>query len=232
MRNRNKHTLTPNRHGKDISSNYEDVLDYACLQHVEELAKKHPERDIKTLDLGCGLGAISIKMAELGARVTMFDLSNMPKNNIIRAIAEKRVRYDNIIFKKESFASLSEDKIPNDLDIFYSQRALHFLRYEELKNTLSNVFNKMADGGKAFLSLASCEGSFAILYPALRDDLKERFCRLDKKVADLTNIHHPLTLYHPKEVENLMNTIGFKNIELDISGKSRFNITVSAVKII
>ncbi len=223
-----KRPATPGNHGRDISNNYCDTLDRACVEHVRTILVR---KKIKTLDLGCGLGDVSLQMAELGAKVTMFDISNMPKDNIIRAISEKRVAADKVVFRQKSFANILVDEVPNNLDVLYSQRALHYLKYEELKNSLSTIFNKMAKGGKAFLSVGCCDGPLAKDYPALDRGIKDRFSCLSLKMAGKNKIHQPVTLYSKGEFKELLQSVGFTNIDIMNKDKvSIFNIKVSAVK--
>ncbi len=227
---KNEFTHVEDGYGVDVSSIRRDDLDENCLNYLKSFAKnKQPT----ALDLGCGLGTVSLKMAELGAKVTMFELSNMPEKNIIRAIAEKRVSKDNIIFREKSFANITTDDMPENLDVLYSHRALHYLPYNNIKKTLSTVFNSMANGAAAFLSVAKYNTVLSKGYTASNESIEKRFGYLKKRNAKYTNIQQPITLFHKEEFKELLQAIGFKDIQINEPENKNgmgFHISASTMK--
>lgn len=88
------------------------------------------------LDIGCGTGQLTAKIAESGARVTGLDSSP-------GMIGQARQNYPNLQFKLADAAGFS---FPGEFDAVFSNAALHWIR--EPEKVIESVASSLRAGGR------------------------------------------------------------------------------------
>lgn len=194
---------TVNGRGLDVSTQYTDDLDRVCCIHIASLSGKH----VKTVDLGGGKGGHSIRMADLGADVLMIDVADMASTQFGASVTPGKIS-----FLLKDFKDLAAGDVPDQFDVLYSQRALHYLPYNDAKKCLSLMFNRMAQGGAVFISVAGMGSEFGATYPHRALPVEQRFSVLAHDMQTKFNTREPLVLYQQDEVKDLLARTGFSNI--------------------
>jgi trans-aconitate methyltransferase len=95
-----------------------------------------PQPGERILDLGCGTGQLTARIAESGARVVGLDSSP-------EMIGQARQNYPNLEFKLADAASFS---FPREFDAVFSNAALHWVR--EAENVIRCVASCLRPGGR------------------------------------------------------------------------------------
>lgn len=208
--------------GFDVCSVVEDTLDRDCLSAVERLQGiKAGAAPVVALDIGGGHGAMSVKMAERGALVTLCDPIEQPLHLLE---APKAVR-QRIHHARKPLGALECSDVRgcgegHRVDIIYSQRMLHYLTYDELKSALTKCREQYAARNcKLFLSVTGVESALGDEHPGNPYPLGDtrRHAMLEGPVSLNDQILHPVTFYRPEEFKALLEACGFKNVQISVS---------------
>lgn len=192
---------TTGKHGADISLQRLDALDRASLQFA--LASTSNTRC--AVDLGCGLGAHSLRLALLGYEVTLIDLLDRSEfcitaNGLLHRQALRLVRKD--------ARQVSDLDLPVVVELLYSQRFLHYLRFEEARLVLERIVRRMPPGTKAFLSASGIHSELGEGYPHHQVAVEQRYERLATPMADKHQIYEPVCLYELDDLARLAHRLG------------------------
>src|SRR3954454_12377453 len=112
-------------YGVDISLQRADTLDIALLHEVKALQLKN----VRVIDLGCGKGGQSIRLASQGCYVTAIDTQDFSKE-IEESCSKNNISNDRITFIKCDIRYTAE-YLSGDYHYFYSQRAFHYIDYKD-----------------------------------------------------------------------------------------------------
>lgn len=207
-------------HGTDISSTRMDDLDKSAIQFV---MNNSPGSTIG-LDAGCGLGFPSIIMAMLGAKMLLLDKADLRSRftNI-----RKTLPTQNLAFLRTDLRNFPSARIPDELNLFYSQRTLHYLKYDETKSFLRIVSSKMKPSGMGFLSLSGIHSELSEGYVGAKMALKDRFAPLSPAMAKKHEVHGLICLYTQDEVLSLLKKIGVKPLRVWTSAFGNIKATFS-----
>lgn len=116
-----------------------------------------PQPGEKILDLGCGTGNFSIKLAQKGCQVTGIDISE----TMLERAAEKANKLDlDINFIKTDALNLEFEA--NHFDSVFSMAALEFI--EDLKKAVQEMKRVVKPGGKILLGTIRKESDWGRLY--------------------------------------------------------------------
>ncbi len=117
---------------------------------LNQLSLSELPEGAKILDLCCGSGHISKKLAELGFKVTGIDSS-------AEMLVLARKNASQVDFKLDDARTFN---LPNmfDLVISMSDSLNHIMRKEELDLVFKNVYNSLYDGGTFIFDLTMEEG--------------------------------------------------------------------------
>ncbi|HEY8191500.1 MAG TPA: class I SAM-dependent methyltransferase [Alphaproteobacteria bacterium] len=207
---------TDNGHGVDISSQRQDELDVQSLAYIREQAAGG--RKILVVDLGGGFGAHSIRMAETGAAVTMIDIADMATENFSKAVTEKSIPTGDLRFLHRDFSQLENEDIPENFDVLYSQRAIHYVSYPTAEKVLHLLFSRMAQGGAVYISAAGYDTEYGKTYPDRAKPVEERFNYVTPDMQEKHGITHKITTYKEEDMAVLLKTAGFGDIQVTHSG--------------
>lgn len=194
---------TTGTHGPDISSQRIDELDREALRHSLSLdATSAPI----AIDVGCGFGAQSLRFAALGVSVLMVDLvdhrATAARINSFVGSPLCRAYHGDI-------RSVPEAQLPTIAHILYSQRALHYMTFQEAGIVLARLGNRMPLGAKAFISVASMNSELAENYHGQGVEVSKRLFPLCRSLAEKHDIFEPLCLYYQDEFASLLEASGF-----------------------
>lgn len=189
------------RFGCDISSQRLDDLDKKAIRHILS-QRKH----LSCIDLGCGEGKVGIIMSMIGANVVLIDKVNIAEK--IEPIASNFKL--NLKFVNKDARELQKKDLPLPLDICYSQRFIHYLRFSEAEKLIDALSKNMTEGSMLFISASGLNSELGEAYPDKNKPVAKRFAFLNKKLSEKHNIVEPVCLYTEKDLENLITRFGFK----------------------
>ena len=195
--------------GYDISSQRLDELDKETIQYV--LSRK--ENGLNCIDLGCGEGKIGIILAMIGADVLLID-----KNDISKKIKPIKNNFDlNLNFLCKNANDLEPEDLPFKVDVCYSQRFIHYLKFNEADKLIDLLSKKMKKGSMLFISASGLNSELGTGYRHKNMPIEKRFAKLKKELAKKHNIVEPVCLYAEADLEKLITPHGFKTVSVKSS---------------
>jgi SAM-dependent methyltransferase len=196
---------TTGSHGPDIASQRLDDLDKRALDAV----LRSDERPT-CIDLGCGFGWQGLRFALLGAPSYLFDLQQEPA-----ALARFRIETQlPMTFWSGDIHALPDADLPTKVDIGFSQRFIHFLRFEQARILLSRIAARMQPGARFFISGSGIASELGDGYAGKESPLHARFDHLQAEMAQKHNILEPVCLYDQDDLSLLMLQAGFERVEI------------------
>lgn len=189
--------------GSDIASQRMDDLDLAALAAVRNVQLS---RQAAVLDLACGVGGQSLRFADLGAAVVAADVLEKP--GLMEFMAEHRVAFrQGDMTRLDTFLQQDER-----FDVFYCQRALHYLRYEAASSVLRGLCAYAQPGAELFVSFSGLNSELGQGYDVRFMPARHRFGPLAPMMADKHGILQPVCLYRREEARELLMTSGWKPV--------------------
>jgi hypothetical protein len=196
---------TTGTHGADIASQRIDELDIKALRFAVSGELPAPI----ALDLGCGLGVQGMRFAILSMEAHLYDLVDISD----RILAFKMMfPLVNLHFHKVDLREDMRHCVPARVGLSYSQRFIHYLRYEEACRLLKSVFHSMMNGGRLFLSASGLNSELGCRYAARNQSLGRRFGALEPRIGKKHQIHEDVCLYTEGDLRQLTAACGFEEI--------------------
>jgi hypothetical protein len=192
-------------HGVDISSQRMDDLDRKCLQ----FALEQTSDDLAAVDLGCGLGVQGIRIALTGIETLLIDSLDI-ENRVTQC--SDLLNLQNIQFLKKDVRLLLPQDLPERIQILYSQRFIHYLKFEEAEALIGMMAGRMETGGRVFLSASGIDTELADGYADREKAVHDRYSPLSGTMALKHQIHEPVCLYSEMELKQLFQPHGFKEV--------------------
>jgi len=172
------------------------------LKHQEKLIDKVPFKDTDhVFEIGCGTGATSARMTKEivpNGQVTACD----PEGSRIRFAMDKFSHIPNLHFIHATGSAALGDK--EDLyDVIISNFVLHWIKEDELRRTMVNMFNALKSGGTA---------AHNFIY-----DIPNTYLTLGKvdeeKMKELRNIIYPIK---KEKFADLAREVGFITVYSEV----------------
>jgi SAM-dependent methyltransferase len=187
-------------YGVDISLQRTDALDIDLLQEVDALHLKN----IRVIDLGCGKGGQSIRLASLGCYVTAIDTQDFSKE-IQESCNNNKIPNDRVSFIKCDIRYTSA-YLSGDYHYFYSQRAFHYIDYKDSEKLLQMLRQHFVRNfkGKLFISVSGIDSEPGEDYEDKNKPVQYRFCQLSKEMRDKHKIMLPVCLFSLDEFRDLL----------------------------
>jgi hypothetical protein len=199
--------------GQDIASQRFDELDRSCTRFALNLLDKGRKVN-RAVDLGSGKGIQGVRLGLMGFETVIYDIEPMP--NLIEEVRKlyplckiKKIRTDLQNIKPEFF--------PQAIDICYSQRFIHYLRFNDAVLLLKKVFANMRSGGRLFISASGLHSEIGRAHPQHDLPASERYARIEPAMAEKHDIYAPICPYSETELVELCRTSGFALIAADTS---------------
>lgn len=139
----------------------------------------------------------------------MIDINDMAKDMFAKAAGKAPARAAELTFLQKDFKDIKPGDLPEKIDIFYSQRAIHYLRYREAAALLSTLRGRMAQDGIAFISAAGYDTEYGLSTPGRERPIEERYGMVIPEMQEKHGIYHDITLYKKEELGALLNSAGF-----------------------
>lgn len=213
----NRYGDHPNQYAKgygcDIASQRADDLDLRSVEVVHNLIRRGKE--VWALDVGCGIGGHTVRLAAAGAKVIGIDLGT-PARDFFQYCDDQRVT-GNVQFIQADMKRIDEAVNGKQFHILYSQRSIHYLPWCDALTTVRKFYDLLVTGGQIFLSASGLDTPLGKGYMACNKQIEDRFAPLAEDVATSDKINYPVTLYKPDELERLLNESGFESVEVHAS---------------
>lgn len=182
-------------YGVDVAQQRADILDKLALEYIAD----HP--GCRVLDLGCGVGGQSLRMAQAGATVTAIDQYDF---------ADRFETHDtkNLEFISGDIAQVAYTLSDKVFDIGVCQRTIHYLSYQAALETLQSV--RAIVRNNLYISVTGTGSLVGDTYPAASTPLPDRFVELSDLGKDMFSIAEPVCLYSETEFKLLLEDAGWQ----------------------
>jgi SpoVK/Ycf46/Vps4 family AAA+-type ATPase len=198
--------------GRNVSSQEIDDLDREAAEYALSLRASKKNRRT-AIDLGCGDGIGGVRFALSGIDSILYDLA-FPRT-LLRLMQEYRL--GNIKKIARDMAQITENHLPHNVDVVYSQRALHYLTSDELFHLLSQVRKRCNEQCRVFLSIAGYDTEIGRSHSKRNLSLESRHGLPSKDMQSKHLIRHPLTIYRKQEFVDLVEAASFKVLKCEVS---------------
>ncbi len=203
---------TTGQHGADIARQRLDALDLAALRHA--LARVESGEPGHAIDLGGGSGMQALRFASLGLSTTLID--QLPAEAVCwhgSALAGLLPLHHVSVDVHE----LRDDDLPNDVTLLYSQRFLHYLRFDDAVSLLRRLRGCCNSNVRCFVSVSGLQSELGEAYPHATRPVRDRFAPLASGMASRHGISAPVCLYRPQDLHALAHEAGFKVVAMSES---------------
>lgn len=197
--------MSDSKYGVDIGIRRADDLDKLCI----EVISNGPGSSV--LDLGCGEGGQSARLARVGARVTGVDIEDY-SNEFEQLKLENSLSDDSLLFIQGDISNLKDLLTDNQYDYCSVQRVLHYLTYKDASLLLAYL--KSIVKKELFISVTGTETEIGNSYTARETDIKDRFAILEPDGQETFSIREPVCLYSEREFRSLLQESGWEVIKL------------------
>jgi SAM-dependent methyltransferase len=187
-------------YGVDVSAMRADDLDRLMIADIQG------SHSIKVLDLGCGRGGQSVRLAKTGAQVTSIDISDYSVD-FARHKSENRSLESRLKFMQGNLSNIATLISGGTFDVCCLQRVIHYVTYKEAVTLLRYL--KTCIEGKLYVSVTGIESEIGKNYADRQKVVADRFCRLGAQEAKTFFITEPVCLYTQEEFETLLTTAGW-----------------------
>lgn len=183
--------------GGEISYQREDELDQMALKEACRLIGVLHKRKPVVYDIGCGWwGAMSVKFAKMGCLVVACDIQPMP---FLCQLAQDSGTISPEHILQEDARNVDWAVLPAP-DILYSQRFLHYLRFQEAVALLRVALSRAASC-LAYLSMSGVHSELSDGYN--EEPLESRFGHLSTSMAKKHGVSQEVCLYSLDDAKNL-----------------------------
>lgn len=189
--------------GADIASQRADDLDLMAIAQITDAFGEG--RKLSALDLACGAGGQTLRMAQAGAKVMAVDIVDTASQLYKSAMS---------LFLKGSVLFIKADMRKSTLlilgtfDVIVCQRAIHYLPYEEALDSVHRMKEVLAQGGRLYMSASGIESELGSRYPGKSFPLARRYAPLSEEMAEKHGIHGPVCLYSEEDMAHLLTQAG------------------------
>lgn len=207
--------------GRNVAGHQQGFMHSLCLKYAIEFRHPYltdPESDYKpppnyqaerpgkhgAVLLGAGDDRLGITLGLAGFRTRLYDITE--SHRITKAI-ERTFRGGHVAFVQGDLRKLKEIDLP-DIQIAFSERFLHYLKFSEAKTLLKLVGDKMPLGARFFIHASGLESELGNNYPDRDKPVEHRYAFLAAANREKHNIHAPVCLYGEEDLINLMGTAG------------------------
>lgn len=196
--------MTPEQphYGVDVAVRRSDDLDKLLLAEISQVRD-----NCRVLDIGCGAGGQSGRMAATGAEVHAIDITNYADAFwVLRRtlkLAEHQLRFTHgdarTILPTLATASYS---------IICLQRTIHYLSYDEARTLLTTGATIVTN--RLFISATGLNSAIGRLHPLRAQSVDNRFATLPVTAAKTFDISAPLCVYTEVEFTTLLHQSGWQ----------------------
>ncbi len=194
--------------GMDIASQRVDELDRSALDFTQSMLERH--QSVSVLDAGCGLGAMAVRFAKLGATVLAVDESDQFKSLVELAFRSGLEKPPG--FEQDDLRSW--DPMGRRVHIILCQRTLHYLSHQDAGTVVRKFLGCLEEEGRMFLSVSGLESELGEGYPGIDQPVIKRYAPLSPGMAAKHGIEGPVCLYRTEEFGALVKRAGGRVIDI------------------
>ncbi|MCA9357835.1 class I SAM-dependent methyltransferase [Candidatus Kaiserbacteria bacterium] len=195
-------------HGVDVATFRADDLDRKVLAEISA------QPGIAVLDVGCGLGGQSLRMARAGARVIGIDVIDVSER-FAKTCVEYELKSEALDFNQLSLEQVGEHFLSASFGAAVVQRVLHYVPYEVARQFLVDL--RRIVSGRLYISVTGNGSAIARYCPKCDCSIVERFGKLSSEGQDLFSITEPICIYSESELRELLQEAGWHVEELWVS---------------
>lgn len=204
----------------------EDIDYKKWFSYIESIFKRTNTMPKEILEMACGTGNLTEVLAKEGYDIECFDLSEE-----MLSIAYKKLRkYKNVSIRNMNMIDFEFNK-KFDSIISICDSINYIIDIEDLKNTFSNVYNHLKDGGtfifdiNSYYKLSKVIGNNTFVYDEddvfytweneFENDISNFYLTFFLKEKDIYhrfNEIHRERAFHIEEIMLLLNKVGFEKI--------------------
>ncbi len=192
-------------HGAEIAAQWVDELDLETLRFV--VSPKIPKR--VALDFGCGLGVQGIRFAVLGCKSVLYDVVDIGER--IERV-KQALGIQNLEFRQIDLRHATPEDFPKDIGVAYSQRFIHYLRFDEASRLLEMLAGRLCPNARLFLSASGLGSELEAGYADSGVAIEHRFAPLANEMQAKHGIRENVCLYAIEDLERLVLAHGFGTI--------------------
>ncbi|NDA63122.1 MAG: methyltransferase domain-containing protein [Chitinophagia bacterium] len=202
--------------GFEVSASYADAHEALLCAEIRNAVDAG--QSITVLDLACGIGATSVRLAQAGAHVIAIDLN--PKT---KAILEKSAQSSHIQFVQADIRQLPKFVHEQKFDYILFQRALDCMPGSDGIQMLRHIEKMLKRRGRLYLTVSSPEADYAIGYDGTSKSLKERFDKLSPHFQAMHHFFRPICMWHKAELASVLKRQDWKIVShyLSKSGSNK-----------
>lgn len=196
-------------YGHDIARERADDLDKKMLVRVSSTVSA------TVLDMGCGAGGQSLRLAQVGARVTGIDTHDFSAT-FTKLRTTTGLSAAVLQFVHSDIGSYLQKLENEKYDYAVLQRMIHYLPYPKALSVLQKLRQVVRD--RLYISVSGVESDIGEWYPCASQPLAERFCKLQTAEAqEGFAMTEALCLYAPEECIGLLGEAGWEIEECWVS---------------
>lgn len=183
--------------GADIASQRADDLDEMALSRARE------KKSAFALDIACGAGGQTFRLALQGATVVATDRADMGR--IIQSMASALLLPSGqVLFKQLDMRHLHELQVTLQADVIVCQRAIHYLRFADARRVITQMKRLLAPDGRLYISASGIDSELGHGYKGAGTPLNTRYCELEPPMRNKHAIHGPVCLYSKADMAQLL----------------------------
>lgn len=195
--------MNTNTTAKPFDSGPDEFERYA----LEECVKRQRfDRQVSVLVMPGEHCELATQFAKIGARVIVADLAERQHDIEGRILAAGR--RDEISFSPCILPAPPEGMGSDHLDIICLRRSLCILPYEEARQVVRQLLQRLKIGGKLYLSVFGMHSELSEGYAGREQTINQRFARLDSPMAEKYGISVPICLYSERDLFMLLIEAG------------------------
>lgn len=197
-----RRVATISGNGVDVASQRADDLDLMAVEYIQSVAG---QKAVFALDVGCGHGGQTARMAKAGASVIAMDSQDY-RVEIAKSLAREGIKSGQCFFFR---AGVEAQPVIGPVDVVMCQRMIHYLDHQAAGIALAWLHSLSVSGGRMFLSASGLGSELGDGYPAKDLPVDRRFAQLSPEMADKHAILPPVCLYRPEELAELATKAGW-----------------------
>lgn len=187
--------------GIDVASQRADDLDKLSLEYFSKKAQA------RVLDLGCGTGGHSLRMAKVGAKVLGIDIDDF-ENDFHQYRIDENINKKYLSFIQGDIRNLSVLLTGKNFTDIYMQRTLHYLPHTSALDLLKFLYKISED--RLYISVSGLASDIGKGYESKLLPIEERFGLLDSETGSVFQINEPVCLYTQSEFVALLELSGWR----------------------
>ena len=188
-----------------------------------EILKRYLQTGMNVLEIGPGPGRFTIPMAEMGAQLTLADISKTQLDLNDERIKEAGLQ-SNIVARHQLDIINLEIFGDNSFDLSTAFGGLISYVFDRRSNALKEMLRVTKNGGYVLFSVMSKWGSTQLLLPEVLAVLDHYDLATVAEILQSGNLHqqikaqHRLHMYSSQELRHLIESLDCEFIEMSASG--------------